>query len=514
MPNHGGSSPEMESVSFSDQEIVDAMPPPPQAVRVRDLMRRLGGSKADRIFLKERLETLAQEGLIVRMGARRYGRASDGDIVTGTLSVTRRGFGFIARDGGGSDIYVRGENIGMAMHRDRVQAQVYEGSRGRPEARIVKVLEAGTQTFVGYVHQARKAQWVTPRDARLPDRIILKGDAEHGQLIAAQMIRWPGPGGQTAEAEVLKVFAEDGPASQETDLVIYDLGLPIGFSEDALAEVEEESADVLCDETYRRDLRNHPFFTVDPKSARDFDDAVCAREQPNGGWELYVAVADVAQYVRAGTALDEDAYARSFSVYLPDRVIPMLPDRLSADLCSLRPNVDRYAMVVRIEVGPKGQFNAVELMEAVIRSHQRLSYDQCGAALHLIPDPDQVLAPEPSDIERISDSMKAVLDVSRVLRARRRRSGYLALEIPEPKVILGEDGLVDSVQPYLRHEAHLMVEEAMLAANEAVALYFVERELESVFRVHAAPPEEGLQRLQVQAEALGIQLPRNGKAGR
>ena len=149
MPNHGGSSPEMESVSFSDQEIVDAMPPPPQAVRVRDLMRRLGGSKADRIFLKERLETLAQEGLIVRMGARRYGRASDGDIVTGTLSVTRRGFGFIARDGGGSDIYVRGENIGMAMHRDRVQAQVYEGSRGRPEARIVKVLEAGTQTFVG-----------------------------------------------------------------------------------------------------------------------------------------------------------------------------------------------------------------------------------------------------------------------------------------------------------------------------------------------------------------------------
>ena len=163
---------------------------------------------------------------------------------------------------------------------------------------------------------------MTPRDARLPDRIILKGDAEHGQLIAAQMIRWPGPGGQTAEAEVLKVFAEDGPASQETDLVIYDLGLPIGFSEDALAEVEEESADVLCDETYRRDLRNHPFFTVDPKSARDFDDAVCARVQPNGGWELYVAVADVAQYVRAGTALDEDAYARSFSVYLPDGSFP------------------------------------------------------------------------------------------------------------------------------------------------------------------------------------------------
>ena len=131
----------MDTVSFSDQDIVNAMPPPPQSVRVRDLMRRLGGSKADRFILKDRLEVLAQEGRIVRMGARRYGRANDGDVITGTLTVTRRGFGFIALDGGGSDIYVRGENLGSAMHRDRVQAQVFDGSRGRQEARVTKVLE-------------------------------------------------------------------------------------------------------------------------------------------------------------------------------------------------------------------------------------------------------------------------------------------------------------------------------------------------------------------------------------
>jgi ribonuclease R len=498
-------------VTLENDEILGALPPSPQTVRIRDLMRRLKLPASDRSELKSRLESLVAAGLLLRVGARRYTKPRSGELVIGTLTMTRRGFGFVGTEDDRADVYIRGDNIGPAMHRDRVQVRIISGSRGRSEGLIVAVVEHGTKTFVGFVHRARKAQWVTPRDERLPDRINLIGNAEHGQLIGARFTAWAGPSRSTPEAEVIRVFADEGTAASETELVVYELGLPTAFSPETRAHVEglDEALEPLVPDS-RVDLRGRAFFTVDPQSARDFDDAVCAEIQPGGGWRLSVAVADVSHYVQPDTPVDLEAYERSFSVYLPDRVLPMLPERLSGDLCSLRPMVDRYAMVVEAMVTPDGEIHSFEVKTAIIRSRLRLSYDQCAEALNLISDP---LVISPEDTSELLPTMHAVLDVTRVLRRRRAKRGYLALDIPESSVQIDESGQVEALVIHKRHEAHLMVEEAMLAANECVARFFVERGIPSLFRVHAEPPKEGLSRLWAQAKALQLNIPQHSSAG-
>jgi len=497
-------------VALENEDIMAAIPAPPQAVRLRDLIKRLNLTPSSKSQLKSRLEALVDDGRLIRVGARRYAKPRTGTLILGTLTMTRRGFGFVATEDDRPDVYVKGSNLGPAMHRDRVQVQVYAGSKGRTEGRIISVVEYGTKTFVGFVHRARKAQWITPRDERLPDRVNLVGTAEHGQLVAARFTERVSPGRGAPEAEVIRVFAEEGTAASETELVAYELGLPMAFDPKTVDEVDRLDASLEpLDPSSRLDMRAQPFFTVDPQSARDFDDAVCAVSLPDGGWRLSVAVADVSHYVQPGTSVDSEAYERSFSVYLPDRVLPMLPERLSGDLCSLRPMVDRYAMVVDARVRPDGEIEDFQVNTAIIRSRLRLSYDQCAEALGLIPT-SSTASEEMADL---LPTMKAVLDATRVLRRRRAKRGYLALDIPEPSVELDESGQVRALVVRARHEAHLMVEEAMLAANQCVARFFVDRGMPSLFRIHAEPPQDGLTRLWSQAQALGINIPRHSRAG-
>ena len=261
-----------------------AVPAPPQAVRLRDLIKRLNLTPSSKSEIKSRLEALVDDGLLIRVGARRYAKPRTGTVILGTLTMTRRGFGFVATEDDRPDVYVRGSNLGPAMHRDRVQVQVYAGSKGRTEGRIISVVEYGTKTFVGFVHRARKAQWITPRDERLPDRVNLVGAAEHGQLVAARFTERASPGRGAPEAEVIRVFAEEGTAASETELVAYELGLPMAFDPKTVDEVERLDGSLEpLDPSSRLDMRARPFFTVDPQSARDFDDAVCAVALPDGG---------------------------------------------------------------------------------------------------------------------------------------------------------------------------------------------------------------------------------------
>ena len=477
-------------------------------------MQRLGAPRGARAELKDMVNALASSGRLMRVGARRFTQPTAEEVCTGTLTVTRRGFGFLSREDGLEDLYVNGSQLGTAMHRDRVQCQIALGPRGREEGRVIKVLERGTHTFVGVVHQARKAQWITPRDERLPDRIRLIGDARHGEMVAAQFVNWPDRGGQLASAKVLKAFAKEGVASDETAMIVYDLGLPVEFSEDAVAEAAAYGDCVDPEEVARRvDLRDLALITVDPQSARDYDDAVHAKRLDSGGWQLTVAIADVAHYVRPGTALDDDALDRAQSVYLPDRVLPMLPDQLSADLCSLRPHVDRLAMIVRIHVTPQGGFAQVELLEAVICSHARLSYDRAARLVGLHPDDDASVDPTDAAEKAAVPTLRALVDVTRVLRNKRKKRGYLSLEIGEPSVVLDSEGNIDRVSITERHEAHLMVEEAMLAANVAVAKFFVRRDEDTMFRTHGEPPPDALERFRKQAGSLDVDIPNTSDAG-
>lgn len=487
-----------------DSDILAAFPAPPGSLHLKDLLRALELGTDDRIDLRERVRALAADGRLERVRGRHYGKPVQAATAIGTLTVNPRGFAFLAQEGDGEDLYVQRSNMGDSMHRDRVRAIVQRGTKGRHEAVVTEVLERGTHTFVATYRTTPRAKILHPQDDRLPEHVQVEGkvDARDGDLVAARFTRFP-QGRIPAAAEVIKVFGKGGEAASETDIIVYDLGLPIGFSAEAEREADSFPAELPAAEVARRvDLRERPLVTIDPETARDFDDAIHAAPRPNGGgWILTVAVADVSHYVREGGALDHDATSRGTSVYLPDRVLPMLPHRLSSDLCSLRPEVDRFAMVVELEVEPNGDLGAVKACEAVIRSHARLTYDRAGDILGLRgadPAPD-----DDARIEALRPHLESALHATRALRARRRRRGFLDLSVPEPKVLLGEDGGIETMRAAPRHEAHKLVEEAMLAANEGVARSFAERDEPSIFRTHDRPGPEKLARFRRQAHALG-----------
>ncbi len=499
-------------MELSKKDVLGAFPVSPDSVHVRDVMRVLRVAGGGRAQFKAMVEELVVSGDLLKLRGRRFTRPPLEGGFVGTLTLTRGGYGFIASENDEPDLYVHGKNLAGAMHRDRVDAVVVSSRPGRKEGRITRVLERGTHSFVGVVHLGRHAGWLVPRDERLPDRVTAVDvkDVRHGDLVAARFVEWPDASGRLPRAEIVRSLARSGEAASETDIIVYDLGIPIEFAEGVQQEADSFSEELAPEDLEcRRDLRDRPLVTVDPATARDFDDAVHAERRPDGGWRMTVAIADVAHYVHLDGSIDESARTRGTSVYLPDRVIPMLPDRLSGDLCSLRPGVDRCAMVTEFTVDPQGTMSDIEFYEAVIRSHGRFTYDRAGRLLGVHPDADGPET-EGDELDEFSPVLFALLDATRKLRGRRRRRGYLAIDVAEPRVILDEEGDVERIGSYTRHEAHLMIEESMLAANEAVATHFVERELPTIFRVHASPPDSGLERFRNQAASLGFRM--EGKA--
>lgn len=496
----------------SPAAILDAFPPAPATLHLRELMKNLDADRDDRWAVKEVLSDLVERGVLERYHGRRYGRPIEAEVAVGTLTVNQRGFGFVAREDGGEDLYIDGRNLGGATHRDRVRVQVQPGRRGRTEGVIIEVLDRGTHTFVATLRESRFARWLVPRDARLPEHVQVEGDtdARDGDLIAAVFVEDAITADPDADAvpraRVIKVFGREGEAARETDIIVYDLGLPIDFSDAAEAEAGSAPDELPASELARRlDLRGLPLLTIDPDSARDFDDAVHAAPRKGGGWHFTVAVADVAHYVQPEGALDEEARARGFSVYLPDRVLPMLPHRLSSGLCSLRPDEDRLAMVVEFDVARDGTRGPAKVHEAVIRSHARLTYDEVGAMLGLRGAPARKGSAEQEALRPILDDL---LDGTRALRDFRLQRGRLDLDTAEPRVRFAPDGKVAGIVTYARHEAHRLIEEAMIATNEAVAEVFDEAEHPTLYRVHDDPSTEALVRFRRHAELLGAPVGR------
>ncbi|MEZ4473549.1 MAG: VacB/RNase II family 3'-5' exoribonuclease [bacterium] len=489
-----------------DEDILGSLPPTPRTAALRDLARALGVDRTERAAFRLRLHALVEEGRLGRFRGNRYGRIDAEARRTGTLIMTHRGFGFVNLEGEGEDLYIDSRNLGDALHRDRVVVETREGNRGRTEGIIVDVLERGTATFVGTYREAARARIVHPQDTRLPEHVIVEkpGNAQDGDLVAAEFTRYPDhPHG--AACRVIRVFSGDDVASQETDLVVHDLGLRLRFP--SAAEAEAAS---LPDRIPRGGDR------APTRSARPPPDHRRSRERPRlrrrgacraaavGGWRLTVAIADVSWYVQADGPLDQEASARGFSVYLPDRVIPMLPHRLSSDLCSLRPEEDRLAMVVECTITPEGEIEDAEFAEAIIRSHARFTYDRAARMLGMMGAPPA--ADDSPDFEALRPVLEALRDATRVRRRRRRKRGYLDMALPEPRVFFATDGGIDDVRASDRHEAHQMIEDAMLVANEATAELFVRRHQASIFRIHGNPPVDGLARLRAQATLLDVSI--------
>jgi ribonuclease R len=290
--------------------------------------------------------------------------------------------------------------------------------------------------------------------------------------------------------------------------VIYDQGLTLHLSSEVEAVAEAFPEQPSPAEIKRRkDLRHLPFVTIDPATAKDFDDAIYVqplfdeeRSQVRG-WKLWVAIADVAHFVTEDSLLDKEAMERSATLYLPAQAFPMLPHRLSNDLCSLKPKVDRLAMVAEIEVSFQGDLERARFHEAIIHSQARFTYDQAASLIGALP-PQEL----PKHLSRMSPQVEALRDCARALKRRRQRRGFLSLALAEPRLDFNERGMVDGFKVAPRHEAHEMVEEAMLAANESVAMHCIATSIPALYRIHAPPPDYGVERFEVQSALLGAPL--------
>ena len=434
--------------------------------------------------------------------------------LSGWLSMTPRGFGFVTCDDAGPDAFIAPPSLNGAMHGDRVELRVRPSPKGR-EGDILKVLERGLRRVAGTLVKSRNAWFLEPRDPRLPERFIVEGalplDTPEGSEVVAQVTRHPerfihAERGDIGAVRVLRVLGTRGTANVEIEKVLIREGVIEEFPDDVVAEALGFPAQVPEEEIARRvDLRSLDLCTIDPEDARDHDDAVWAEKNAKG-YRVVVAIADVSHYVRPGSPIDVEALKRATSIYLPDRAIPMLPPELSTNLASLVDTDDRLTLAVDCQLDPTGRVLDFRFVEGVMRSRARLTYGGVARALGWTELP--AASPE---AQAHLPLLKVLAEVSALLRGRREKRGALAFELPESKIKLGPDREpVDVVQQKGDagvKKAYETIEDLMLLANETVGGELARRSLAAPFRIHGKPDATRVMQFAQVAEAFGLALP-------
>lgn len=492
---------------------------PTQTFPVREILKRIGLSSNERQELRGHLEALVAEGRIRLFRNRHYGCGRPSRAVVGILSVTPRGVGFVAEeivptpkgDAEPSDVMISRRNMGTAIHGDRVEAHIVREQFGRREGYVVRVLERRTPTLVGrFLHQ-RKGGMVLPREPRIDRNIVISAsiprkvvkDDQWVVVRITQWTAWPEP----LYGQLEEVLGSDGDPGLDVLLIVRDHGVTAEFPKPVEREAAELPAGLgEADLAGRRDLRSSLVVTIDPARAKDFDDAVSVEVDGDGLYRLGVHIADVSHYVEEGTEIDAEALERATSIYPVDRVIPMLPERLSNELCSLRPREDRPAMSVVMEIDKHGRVRDFEVFRSVIHSRHRLTYKQVQDLFDGSPS---------TDITEFADAhlmLFRMRDLAKILAARRRSEGSLDLDIPEPEVQLDDQARVVDFRRSERWESHRLVEQFMILANEMVARYLTDRGLPVLYRIHEPPRPEKLERLIPFLKAVGVHLPPREKA--
>ncbi len=461
-----------------------------------------------RMALSKRLGAMVRDGQLLVNRADEYCLIDRLQLVVGTVSGHRDGFGFLAPDDGGDDLFLPPREMRMLMHGDRAAVRAgARDERGRTEAVVVEVLERRTRQVAGRFSLEGGVGFVVPDNRRISQRVVVPreqaGPARHGDLAVVEITEQPSRH-RDPVGRVLRVLPDGGGADTAVDLAIASHGLSHEFPAEALREARRHGREVpAAAAAEREDLRRLPLVTIDGEDARDFDDAVWA-EEAAGGFRLIVAIADVSHYVRPGMALDTEARARATSVYFPNRVLPMLPEELSNHLCSLMPEVDRLCMVCDMQVARSGAVAKSRFYPAVMRSAARLTYTKVAALLDGQPAAQRELAPVRPVIELLHR-------VYRALRKRRESRGALDFEAPEVKVLVGADGRVADIREYPRNDAHRLIEECMIAANVEAAGFLKKHRLPALFRIHGRPDEERLEDLKRFLAMRGVQLDISGE---
>ena len=429
--------------------------------------------------------------------------------LSGRIKIHPAGYGFVVPDDKSEDVHVSARNRGAAMDADTVEIEAWPGIKGI-EGRVLRVIARGRAKITGQLARRGKEQVLQPDDPRIAGPVALRGpvpNAPDGIAVVAEITKYPDVPDGPIEAAVLKVLGDPDDPRTEVEKVLACADVEEGFPDEVARIADGVPTEVRdADRVDRTDLRDVPFTTIDPETARDFDDAVAIESLPNGGTRLWVAVADVSHYVRERSPIDVEALRRGCSIYLPNRAIPMLPEPLSANICSLVPEQDRLAMVVRIDLDRQAQPVASEFFTAIIHSRARMDYP--GVAAALAGD----TRGKRKKYEPFLPALRAMDSLARQMRTTRIARGALDFDIPEPFIELDHDDprLVRDIRRSRRdpaeRQAYSMIEEFMLAANEAVARSFGERKEDTVWRIHDAPDRARLEEFSVLAQNYGIQF--------
>jgi ribonuclease R len=481
-----------------------------RALDKTELSENLGVPADKRAKFRELLRRMEVEGDVARIRKDRYVIPSDADLFTGTIQFHPSGGAHILNEKpGGQDLYVSAENTFTAMHGDRVVARVNPAEtprrddlplRGRPagrrEGRVIRILTRASETLVGTLQKSKAFFYVVADDPRFVHNLYVPApapplDARIGDKVVAHLEAWPSRH-VNPEGKIIEVLgAADAPGVDMLS-IIRKHRLPEGFPDDVVREAEAVGTAISPrDLAGREDLRERFVLTIDPDDARDFDDAIEVTATARG-WSVAVHIADVSHYVRPRGALDREARARGNSVYLADRVIPMLPEALSNGICSLRPDEDRLVFSVFAEVGSNGRVHAARFGRSVIRSAARLTYKEALARLERPPE------------DEISRRLHAAWDAASVLRAKRFSAGSLDLDFPEVKVWLDADGRPTRLERLENDISHQLVEELMLLANETVARELKLNRQPTVYRIHEKPEADRLAEFRETAASFGV----------
>ena len=471
----------------------------------REIADALGvAGERDEDAFARRLRAMERDGQVLKNRRDRYGLPSKMDMVHGRIMGHPDGFGFLVPEEGGTDLFLSPKEMRVALHGDRVLARVSGvDQRGRREGSIVEVLERARKTLVGRYSTSGHVGFLVPQDRRVSqDVMIARGDelgAAEGQIVVAEVIEWPtrrtGPVGR-----VIEILGEHLGPGMEIEVALRSHDLPHIFSETVLREADAYAPVVSPDMARdREDLRSVPLVTIDGEDARDFDDAVYA-ERDGKGFRLIVAIADVSHYVRPGSALDTEAYARGNSVYFPRRVIPMLPEALSNGLCSINPQVDRLCMACEMHVGPAGKIREFRFFEGVMRSQARLTYTKVAA---MLVDRDAHLLREYAAVVPHLEDLYALY---KALHTERLKRGAVDFELPETKIEFDDKQKIKRIVPSQRNDAHKLIEECMLAANVCAAEYLGKNKIPAPYRIHEVPPPDKLADLRVFLGEMGLSL--------
>ena len=473
-------------------------------VLAEDLAEQLGISGEDLGAFWQTLAELEQEALVIKTRFDKYGVPARMNLMVGRLEMTRKGAGFVISEiPGHPDAHIAHHALNGAMNNDRVVARI-EGSKmtGRAqEGEIIRIVKRANHAIVGTFQAQKHYAFVTPDDQRIGyDIFIPKAEfngAEDGQKVVVAMVKWPEKG-RNAEGSISEVLGSIGDVGIEILSAIKNHNLPVDFPEEVKTAAEKVPSEITeADLKDRRDLRDVVMVTIDGDDAKDLDDAVCVQQLDNGGYKLGVHIADVSYYVTEGSILDVEALDRGTSVYLVDRVLPMLPRRISNGICSLNAGADRLAMTCEMEISPDGKILSHEIFPSVIHVTRRMTYT---VVRKILADHDEQLRLEYQDLVPQFEAMEKLCHI---LRGRRMRRGAIDFDFPEIKVKLDEQGHPVEIIKRVRSIAESIVEECMLAANETVAEHMVRRKLPFIYRVHEEPERDKIAKLNVLLHNFG-----------